>query len=201
MTQQFWESFYAEGRSRWSGKVNVSVAAEVAGLQPGTALDLGAGQGGDAIWLAQQGWTVTAVDISATALEVAARHAAEAGVDGAITWERRDLGESWPDGTFDLVAATYLHSPVPLDRTTILRNAAAAVAPGGTLLVVGHAPSKEHHHHAEELQGPDAVIADLALPPEAWRLVTSELRTFEHAFADEEAKERVDAVVRFERRR
>jgi cyclopropane fatty-acyl-phospholipid synthase-like methyltransferase len=200
MSQQFWESFYADGKSRWSGKVNVSVAAEVEGLTPGTALDLGCGQGGDAIWLAQQGWAVTAVDISATALEVAMRNAAAAGVDEAIAWERHDLDVSWPTGAFDLVAATYLHSPVALNRTTILRNAAEAVAPGGTLLVVGHAPSPEHHHHAEELQEPDAVIADLALAPQEWRLVTSELRTFEHAFADEAPKERVDAVVRMERR-
>ena len=78
--EAFWEDFYAGGKSRWSGKPNASLVEEVADLEPGTALDLGCGQGGDAIWLASQGWTVTATDISQTALDVAAQHAAEAGV-------------------------------------------------------------------------------------------------------------------------
>ena len=77
--EHFWEEFYASGRSRWSGEANASLVEEVDGLAPGTALDLGCGQGGDAIWLAAQGWTVTATDISQTALDVAAGHAAEAG--------------------------------------------------------------------------------------------------------------------------
>ena len=99
---------------RWSGKPNASLVEEVAELEPGTALDLGCGQGGDAIWLAAQGWTVTATDISQTALDIAARHAAEAGV--SVTWERHDLADSQPAGRFDLVTTSFLHSEVELPR-------------------------------------------------------------------------------------
>ena len=142
-------------------------------LEPGTALDLGCGEGGDAIWLAAQGWTVTATDISQTALDIATRHAAEAGV--SVTWERHDLAESQPAGPFDLVTTSFLHSKVELPRAQILRAAAGAVAPGGTLLIVGHAPSAEHHH-AEHLPGPDEVVAELGLPGDRWELQASELR-------------------------
>ncbi len=161
-------------------------------------MDLGCGHGADAIWLAAHGWTVTAVDVAAAALATAARAADAAGVAGAITWERRDLAQSVPGGPFDLVAATFLHSPVPLPRARVLRAAAGAVARGGTLLVIGHAPSPEHSH--ADLPGPEAVVADLALPEEGWELLTSDLRTREHAFGDEEPTTRVDAVVRLRRR-
>lgn len=194
----WWEAFYRDGRSRWSGKPNGSLVDEVAGLRPGTALDLGCGQGGDAIWLAQLGWTVTAVDISATALETAARNATAAGVPSeAIAWEHRDLSAAPPAGPFDLVTATFLHSPVELPRTRILREAAGAVAPGGTLLVIGHLPSPAHPHH--ELPTPREVVAELALPQEQWALRVCERREVEHAFRDEAPTRRTDGVVRFER--
>lgn len=194
----WWEAFYREGRGRWSGKPNASLVAEAAGLPPGRALDLGCGHGTDAIWLARQGWTVTAVDVSATALETAVRNAAEAGLPAdAIAWERRDVAASLPDGPFDLVAATFLHSPVELPRRRVLRDAADAVSPGGVLLVIGHLPSDAHPHH--DLPTEQEVVADLALPPERWRLVTCERREVEHAFRDEAPTTRIDGVVRFER--
>jgi SAM-dependent methyltransferase len=186
--QEFWEDFYS-GERRWSGKPNVALVEEVADLAPGTALDLGSGEGGDAIWLAAQGWTVTAADISQAALDAAARHAAEVGV--AVTWERHDLAESQPAGRFDLVTSSFLHSKVELPRARILRRAAEAVAPGGTLLVIGHAPSADHHHH-EDLPGPDEVVAELALPTARWQLVASELR---------ERGSHTDCVVRYLRPR
>ena len=151
---EYWEDFYGRER-RWSGKPNASLQEEVAGLEAGTALDLGCGEGGDAIWLATQGWKVTGTDISQTALDVAAGHAAEAGV--TVAWERHDLSISQPAGTFDLVTTSFLHSKVELPRARILRAAAEAVGPGGTLLVVGPAPSAEHHH--VDLPGLDEVIA------------------------------------------
>jgi SAM-dependent methyltransferase len=194
----FWESFYADGKSRWSGNANASLVADVEGLAPGRALDLGCGQGGDAIWLAQRGWTVTAVDISATALATAERHAREAGVDGAIRFARHDLAVTFPDGAFDLVATTFLHSPVPLPRARILQDAARAVAPGGTLLVIGHAPSEAHPH--ADLPTLEETLADLALPDDGWTLGAAELRSHRHAFRDEEPVERVDVVVRARRR-
>ena len=128
---------------------------------------------------------MTATDISQTALDVAAQHAAEAGV--TVNWERHDLAESLPAGPFDLVTTSFLHSDVELPRARILRAAADAVAPGGTLLVVGHAPSPEHHHHAD-LPSPDEVVAELALPDDGWELQASELREREHAFRGEAPK-------------
>ena len=195
---EYWETRYADGQTRWSGNVNASLAAEVASLPPGTALDVGCGQGGDAIWLAARGWTVTATDVAQSALDTGARHAAAAGVAAAITWEQHDLGVSFPAGAFDLVTSSFLHSPVELPRTAILRRAAAAVAPGGTLLVIGHAPSATHAH--ADLQTADEVVAELSLPAEEWILRTCALVEVEHAFAGEKPSRRTDAVVRYERR-
>jgi SAM-dependent methyltransferase len=196
--EEFWEAFYAEGKSRWSGNANASLVEDVETLAPGRALDLGCGQGGDAIWLAQRGWTVTAVDVSATALATAAAHALRAGVDGAIAFERHDLATTFPDGVFDLVAATFLHSPVPLDRARLFGDAGRAVAPGGTLLVIGHAPSAAHPH--ADLPTLEQTLAELALADDQWALDAGELRTHTHAFKDEEPIERIDVVVRARRR-
>jgi 2-polyprenyl-3-methyl-5-hydroxy-6-metoxy-1,4-benzoquinol methylase len=114
---------------------NRFVVGTVKGFEPGTALVLAAGQGRNAIWLAEQGWRVTAVDFSAVALEKAAAAAAEAGVD--LTTEQADLLEWEPEATFDLVTLVYLQVPVA-ERHRVWRTAAAAVADGGHLLVVGH---------------------------------------------------------------
>jgi 2-polyprenyl-3-methyl-5-hydroxy-6-metoxy-1,4-benzoquinol methylase len=195
--EAWWESFYAEGRSRWSGRPNTTLVAEASALPPGRALDIGCGQGADAIWLASQGWTVTAVDVSATALAVAAAHAREAGVADALTWERTDVARSLPAGPFDLVATSYLHSPVEIPRGRILQAAAGAVAPGGTLLVIGHAPSPEHQH--ADLPTLEEVRADLAPVTVGWEVEASELRAFDHAFAGEAPRRRVDVVVRLRR--
>ena len=139
---EFWEDFYRPGNKPWSGRPNQVLVTELserrAPLGRGTALDLGCGAGADAIWLAQQGWTVTGVDISAAALAHASSEADAAGVADRIEWVQRDLDGGLPDGEWDLVAAAYLHSPVELGREKVLRRAAAAVAPGGTLLVIGH---------------------------------------------------------------
>ncbi len=111
--------------------------ADVAGaLAPGRALDLAAGDGRNAIWLAARGWDVTAVDFSAVALERAAASADAAGV--AVRWVNADLLEWRPEPrSFDLVALMFLHLP-PDERRTVYAAAVEAVAPGGRLLVVGH---------------------------------------------------------------
>jgi 2-polyprenyl-3-methyl-5-hydroxy-6-metoxy-1,4-benzoquinol methylase len=195
--ERFWEQFYADG-ARWSGKPNRSLVDEVAALAPGSALDLGCGYGGDAIWLARQGWRVTAVDISANALEQAVAHAEQAGVAERIDFQRRNLGESFPDGRFDLVTTSFLHSPAELPRERILRAAAAAVAPGGRLLIVGHAPSESHRH--ADLPTLEQVLGELAPPDAEWETVTAELRELEHTFRGEtEAHRRIDVVVHLRR--
>lgn len=196
--EQFWEQFYADG-ARWSGNPNRSLVDEIGGVAPGSALELGCGYGGDAIWLARQGWRVTAVDISANALERAVAHAEEAGVAARIDFQRRNLGESFPEGTFDLVTTSFLHSPAELPRERILRAAAAAVAPGGRLLIVGHAPSESHSH--ADLPTLEQVLTELALPEGEWETLAAELRELRHTFKGEsEAHDRVDAVVHLRRR-
>lgn len=112
-------------------------------MSPGNALDVGSGEGADAIWLAARGWNVTGVDVSTVALERAAERAAAAGADIAdrTTWEQADI-LSWepPARRFDLVSAHFMHLPGPA-REALHRRLAGAVRPGGRLLVVGHHPS------------------------------------------------------------
>jgi SAM-dependent methyltransferase len=136
--EQAWDERYRSKPEIWSGDPNPPLVAEVADLPPGTAFDAGAGEGGDACWLAARGWKVTAADISGVALERAAARAGALGLD--ITWLRADLASAPPPGTYDLVTAHFLHAPAAV-REPLFRHLAAAVAPGGTLLVVGHDPT------------------------------------------------------------
>jgi thioredoxin reductase/SAM-dependent methyltransferase len=131
-----WDHRY-QGDQMWSGNPNGTLVDETRGLDPGRALDVGAGEGGDALWLAEQGWTVTASDISRRAL---ARVAAEAERRGALV-ECYHADANAPDafdpGAFDLVSAQYAAIPRTPDGRAV-RNLLHAVAPGGTLVVVGH---------------------------------------------------------------
>lgn len=173
--EEFWEARYRDTGRVWSGRPNELLVQEAGALVPGTALDLGCGEGADAVWLASRGWRVTGVDISATALARAAGHAADAGVGDRVAWERHELGPSFPRGSFDLVSAHYLQSPVALDRRSVLHAAARAVAPGGTLLVVMHAgwPSWQTEPPFDAVFPTlDGVLAELALPRHEWTVVT-----------------------------
>jgi SAM-dependent methyltransferase len=139
----YWEERYGSAHSLWSGNPNPHLVTEAASLTPGGALDAGAGEGADAIWLARRGWRVTAVDISGVALERAAKHAVDAGgeVAGRVEWLRADMIEWRPrPSAYDLVTAHYIHLPAD-SRRTVYARLAAAVADGGTLLIVGHHPS------------------------------------------------------------
>lgn len=138
-----WDERYRTRDKLWSGNANRYLVSEADGLEPGSALDAGAGEGADAIWLAERGWRVTAVDISAIALERAAAHAAERGADATsrIEWRHEELGSWEPaEASFDLVSAQYLHLPAAR-RSVVFARLAAAVAASGTLLIVGHHPS------------------------------------------------------------
>ncbi|MEV0748187.1 methyltransferase domain-containing protein [Streptomyces sp. NBC_01220] len=172
---ELWDERYRESRRIWSGNPNTALVREVEDLKPGRALDLGCGEGADAVWLARQGWRVTATDISRVALDRAAEHGADAEVADRIDWQFHDLGVSFPDGEYDLVSAQFLHSMGNLPRERILRRAAAAVAPGGVLLIVGHAgfPSWEHDHADMELPTTDEVLASLQLPEADWEVLLS----------------------------
>ncbi|OXM54235.1 class I SAM-dependent methyltransferase [Amycolatopsis alba] len=203
-TQQFWEDFYRDKDQVWSGKANPILVGEVASLTPGTALDLGCGEGGDAIWLTQQGWRVTAVDISDVALKRAAGHAAEAGVDG-IVWERHDLGKSFPEGNFDLISAQFFHSPVAEngERDKALRRAAEAVAPGGTLVVAGHAgwPTwmEEPPHKDVHFPTPAEVLETLDLTDGEWTVERQDLITRDFPGPEGQQGTRSDNVLRVRR--
>lgn len=170
--EEYWETFYGERDQVWSGAPNPTLVSETTDLTPGTALDLGSGEGGDAIWLAQRGWTVTAVDVSSTAMARAETHAVAAGVGGRIDWQQHDLASSFPSGRFDLVTTHYLHSPVELGWADVLRRAAAAVAPGGTLLIVLHAglPAGSAAHAHPEVYFPTGteIREALALAAPGW---------------------------------
>ncbi|MFI9274444.1 class I SAM-dependent methyltransferase [Kitasatospora sp. NPDC052896] len=200
---EYWEEFYRDRESPW-GRVrrpNEPLVREVSELPPGTALDLGCSEGTDAIWLADRGWRVTAVDVSATALRRAAANAAHAGVAEWIDWQRHDLSQSFPAGHFDLVSAQFLHSPVELEgeRTAILRRAAEAVAPGGVLLIVGHAgwPSWQHTPHFDYHFPTTAEVLDsLDLAPGRWRVERDELFTRELTDPDGLPGTREDNVLR-----
>jgi SAM-dependent methyltransferase len=163
-TEQFWERHYRRRERVWSGRANPVLVDVVGPLEPGMALDLGCGEGGDAIWLARQGWRVTAVDVSFTALERAMAQAAEDGVADRISFQRHDLASTFPAGDFDLVSAQYLHSPIEFPRERVLQSAVGAVAPGGLLLVVDHACANP------DTRNPTAqeVLAALDLPG-TWR--------------------------------
>lgn len=141
-----WDERYAGQEKFWSGNPNPQLVAEAAGLTPGTALDVGCGEGGDVIWLARQGWTVTGADFSVNGLARAARHAEQAGIADQVDWWRVDARTIAAAGrSYDLVTSHYLHAPDG-GMMDVTRRLADAVAPGGYLLVVGHAPSVEFTH-------------------------------------------------------
>ncbi|MET9464110.1 class I SAM-dependent methyltransferase [Streptomyces sp. NPDC006544] len=118
--EEYWDTRYRESEKVWSGEANAVLAREAASLAPGRALDLGCGEGGDAVWLARQGWHVTGTDISGVALERAADRAVGAGVADRTAWERHDLAETFPAGEYDLVSACFLHSFGAFPRERIL---------------------------------------------------------------------------------
>lgn len=204
--QTYWDGFYSsvEPSPGWSPQPNALLVEEVAGLHPGSALDLGCGRGGDAIWLAGLGWRVTAVDVSDVVLATAAEFAARAGVGEGVSWRRHDLTRDFPPGGFDLVSAQFLHSPVerPGERDGVLRRAMAAVVPGGSLVVVGHAG------HPSWLDGPlfdvhlpstAEVLAALEPDPATWSVVTERTVTRDLTGPDGRSGTRDDSVLRLVR--
>jgi SAM-dependent methyltransferase len=135
-TEADWDHRYG-GEQMWSGRPNGTLVREVENLQPGRALDVGAGEGGDAIHLAERGWDVTALDVSGRALDRVAAEAERRGV--TVTCLRADANAlgAIESGRYQLVSAHYASIPRTPDQRAV-RNVLGAVAPGGTLLVVGH---------------------------------------------------------------
>jgi SAM-dependent methyltransferase len=188
--EQHWKQGGADGRGSMAGNPpSPYLAREVSGLTPGTALDAGCGAGAEAVWLAEHGWQVTAVDIAAEALHRAAERARASGAAGRLEWIEEDLG-AWDPGTqFDLVATHYAHPAMP--QLEFYDRLASWVAPGGTLLIVGHSPANSahgdghpsgaEHRHADDNQTPAEASATAAavtagLDPHRWEVVTAEER-------------------------
>ncbi len=135
MTGAQWDARYRAEPDLWTREPNAPLAQFAAALEPGRALDLGAGDGRNAIWLATQGWAVTAIDLSAVALERAAQRAATCGTQLACIvadWHEHDLGEA----VFDLVVVSFMH-PQPDDREALFERVARALVPGGHVFTVG----------------------------------------------------------------
>jgi len=141
-----WDARYSEyDGARWSGRPNGRLVAEVAALKPGLALDVGCGEGADAIWLARSGWTVTAIDISDVAVSRAREAAERAGA--AVEWVHGDaLQTPFAAGSFDLVSMQYPALPKAAGEAAV-RALLETVRPGGLLLAVYHDFDDEHREH------------------------------------------------------
>lgn len=175
MDQQFWDDRYRSQDQLFSGAPNAVLIAEAGDLPPGQALEVGCGEGADAIWLARRGWRVTGVDISRVALERAAATGADLG--DQISWQHGDpMTTPPPAGAFDLVSVQYF----PLRRQpehTALRGLLAAVAPGGTLLFGGHDPAdvpSDAEFDPDDYYQPEDIAA--LLDEDWWTVLVNETR-------------------------
>ncbi|MCW2570920.1 MAG: Methyltransferase type 11 [Frankiales bacterium] len=174
--QAEWDTRYTAREQLWSGQPNGALVAEVAGLTPGRVLDVGCGEGADAVWLARNGWEVTALDVSGVALDRAAGHARDAGV--AVRWVHAGLAEAaLPPASFDLVSAQY---PALLRSSDAAAERAllTAVAPGGVLLLVHHAGMDTHPVHDSGFDPADYVWPPMvaALLNDDWEVERNEQR-------------------------
>ncbi|MFD8456791.1 class I SAM-dependent methyltransferase [Streptomyces antimycoticus] len=176
MDAQFWDDLYRSRDQLFSGAPNGVLVTEITDLPLGQALDVGCGEGADAIWLARRGWQVTAVDISRAALERAV--AAATDVQGRVAWTRADLtGTPPPAAAFDLVSVHYFPLAHQPDHTA-LRGLLDAVAPGGTLLFATHAladlsPDPERDFDPGDYYQPDEIAR---LLDDDWTVLINETR-------------------------
>ena len=199
--QAEWDQRYAEQERLWSGRPNGALVAEVAGLTPGRVLDVGCGEGADAVWLAKSGWDVTGLEVSGLALERAAGHAKDAGV--TVRWVHAGLVEAaLRPGSFDLVSAQYpalLRTPDSAAERAML----AAVAPGGVLLLVHHAGMETHHDPDRDFDPADYVWPSMvaALLDDDWEVEVDEQRPRIAPDGGAGAHHAEDVVLRARRRR
>jgi len=199
----FWDERYRSAGAIWSGDPNPQLVAEVSELEPGTALDVGCGEGADAVWLAERGWQVTAIDISGVALERARNAAVDAGIMQRIDWRQGDIATWVPERSYDLVSAQFMQLATPL-RDAVFRRLAAAVALGGTLLIVGHHPSDlETTVRRPRMPGVLYTAEEIAglLDPQAWEIRVREARPRGATDANGDAVIVHDAVLSSRRRR
>ncbi len=138
-----WNARYAAKELVWSAGPNALFAAELTGMPPGRALDAACGEGRNGLWLAEQGWLVTALDFSEVAIDKGRQIAERRGL--FLDWQVADVAaEPLPEAGYDLVVVLYLHTD-PQTRARWLPRLIRAVAPGGTFFYLGHDPANIEH--------------------------------------------------------
>ncbi|MEC5183764.1 SAM-dependent methyltransferase [Cryobacterium sp. MP_3.1] len=202
---EFWDQRYAGNATLWSGRPNAALVSETHYLRPGRALDVGCGEGADALWLAAQGWDVTALDVSRVALERAARQAELVRADlvgGTVRWLHSGLVEAaLPAASFDLVSAQY-PALLRTEENIAERALLDAVAPGGVLLIVHH-PTPTAAEAAAHGFDPDLYVSPAqvaAMLDDSWRIEVDETRP-RHVATGAGAHHTEDVVVRARRLR
>lgn len=197
--QTEWEQRYASVDRLWSGRPNDWLPQLAADWAPGRALDLGCGEGDDALWLAARGWDVTGVDLSATAIGRMLDGARAAGVEGRVHGVVLDLvADPLPAGPFDLVTSFYVHggpSPESIQLPALLAEAASRVAPGGRLLVAVHCVNPPWHRHCALTYGPGALREEIGEAVVGWGTVVCEERWRDVLSREGESGRRSDAVL------
>ncbi|WP_223809212.1 class I SAM-dependent methyltransferase [Nocardiopsis listeri] len=203
--REFWEERYRDGHGHGEhgqngpGEPNPQLVAAARDLAPGRVLEVGAGLGADSLWLARHGWEVTAVDISANALDRARASVGRVDAEAAarIRWVRADATALEPHlSGFDLVTSHYAHPEGPFAK--LVEHLADRVAPDGRLLIVGHDPSDAHGHaphagHGRAHVAPEEVTA--VLGTDRWRVLAAEPRSRTRRRGDGTEVTMTDAVV------
>jgi 2-polyprenyl-3-methyl-5-hydroxy-6-metoxy-1,4-benzoquinol methylase len=213
--KDYWESHWQQANGHDAGLAivpNPHLVRETSSLVPGTALDAGCGEGKEAIWLAAQGWQVTAADISTAALSRASERATHSGAAAEqVQWVEADLS-AWQPGTqFDLVTTHYAHPA--MSQLAFYQRISEWVAPGGALLIVGHLRTPDatarghsqgqqvHGHHPPMEASVTAAMFTVGLDATQWDVATAQDHT--RTFTDRagQAVPLRDVVVRATRRR
>ena len=193
-----WEERYASVEQLWSGHPNDWLPELATDWSPGTALEIGCGEGADVLWLAERGWQVTGLDLSATAVGRLSREAERRGVAARVTGRVHDAGDGLPEGPFDLVTSFYVHGGPEkgsLDLVALLSDAAARVAPGGHLLTAVHAVNPPWHTHHARTYTAGELVEGLAETTDGWEVVVAEERRRHATGPDGQEGSRADAVV------
>lgn len=204
--QDYWERQWGEGAPAGADErslpVNPYLMKQAQSMTPARALDAGCGTGVEAVWLAAQGWQVTGVDISATALTSAQGRVQDAGVADRVDWVQADLTTWEPDQQYELVSTNYAHASIP--QLELYQRLAQWVAPGGVLIIVGHlhrsGDHHEHHGSADVEQHPrEATVTVEAIAssfdPHQWRIDSAQEHTREVTVPGGRSTTLRDAVV------
>lgn len=193
-----WEERYASVERLWSGRPNDWLPELAADWAPGTALEIGCGEGADVLWLAEHGWRVTGLDLSATAVGRLTREAERRGLAARVTGQVHDVCAGLPESPFDLVTSFYVHGGPgegSLDLVALLSDAAARVAPGGRLLTAVHAVNPPWHTHHAHTYTAAELVQGLAEATTGWEVVVAEERWRRATGPDGQEGRRADAVV------